>query len=364
MKLYKLLLVVALVLGGVAAATAQTTCDLQFVVMNNDGTNYDVKVQMRASATFGLGLSNLVFTYNNVDLTNPALLTTFNFSGGNYQAMNIAVTPPRVSINIELNTSPGTTVQTSFMDVCTIRFTTVNKNGQSSLAWYPASGTSGQTVIFTDDNTTTVNTSSLGNLNTSPLPIQMSTFVVTNTAAGVASLHWTTVSEINNYGFTVQKAVNSTSAFQDIDGAFLPGAGTSVVKHDYAYTDRAYAGGNVYRLKQTDLTGDLHYTDAADPLAVTGVAIKSLPTEYSLSQNYPNPFNPSTTIEFALPKDSHVLLEVYNVIGQKVMTLLNDVEQAGYHQVRLDGSSLASGVYLYRLATANKAFMKKFVLMK
>jgi len=347
---------------GVAVSYAQT-CDLQFVQVNNDGTNYDVTVQIKASSSFGLGISNLVFSYNSSDLSNPTILNRYNFDGGNYQPIALAVTAPNVSVNIELTGATGTQVSTTFMNVVTIRFTTVHKSGSSNLLWFPASGTTGPTIIF-DDAFAAHNTNSLGNINTSPLPIQMSSFVATNTAAGVATLHWTTVSEINNYGFTVQKAVNSAAAFQDIEGAFVAGNGTSLVKHDYGYTDRAYVSGNVYRLKQADLTGDVHYTDAIDPLGVTGVAIKPMPTEYSLSQNYPNPFNPSTTIEFALPQDSHVLLEVYNVIGQKVMTLVNEVRQAGYHQVRLDGTNLASGLYLYRLTTGNKAFMKKFVLMK
>ena len=364
MKIFRMLLVMVLGLLSVATLSAQT-CDLQFNQVTNNGTNYDVTVQIRASSAFNLGSSNFRFSYNTTDLSNPVLLSAANFSGGNYSTMTVSSNPPVVSVNIALNVvSSGTAVSTSYMDVGTIRFTTVNKNGASNLTWFSSSATPVASRIFKDDESTLISTNALGNLNTSPLPIQMSSFVATNTAAGVATLHWTTVSEINNYGFTVQKAVNSAAAFQDIEGAFVAGNGTSLVKHDYGYTDRAYVSGNVYRLKQADLTGDVHYTDAIDPLGVTGVAIKPMPTEYSLSQNYPNPFNPSTTIEFALPQDSHVLLEVYNVIGQKVMTLVNEVRQAGYHQVRLDGTNLASGLYLYRLTTGNKAFMKKFVLMK
>ena len=364
MKIYRMLLVMMIALAGIVSASAQTS-DLGFVQVTNDGTHYDVTVQIKASSSFNLGLANLVFTYNNADLSNPTILSTSNFSGGNYQPINLAVTPPRVSVNIELNSTPGTAVQTaSFMDVVTIRFTIVNKNGTSSLAWFPATGTTGTTVIFKDDNTSTVNTSSLVNLNTSPLPIQLSNFFASNAAPGQASLRWTTLSEINNYGFEVQKSVDKSGEFQSISGAFIAGNGTSVVKHDYSYVDNAYQSGNVYRLKQVDLTGATHFTDVVDPLGVTGVSIKPVPTVYSLSQNYPNPFNPSTTIEFALPQDSHVQLDVYNILGQKVMTLLNEVRQTGYHSVRLDGTNLASGVYLYRLSAGTQTFMKKFILMK
>ncbi len=74
-----------------------------------------------------------------------------------------------------------------------------------------------------------------------------------------------------------------------------------------------------------------------------------LPTEYALSQNYPNPFNPSTTIKFGLPKSSEVRLSVYDVLGRQVSMLVNGKRDAGYHEVKFDGSGLSSGVYFYRM---------------
>jgi hypothetical protein len=99
-------------------------------------------------------------------------------------------------------------------------------------------------------------------------------------------------------------------------------------------------------------------------MAVTGVAIKPLPTVYSLSQNYPNPFNPVTTIEYTLPKDSYVSLVVYNVIGQRVATLVDEVKPAGYYAVKFDGTSMASGLYFYRLEAGKQTFLKKLLLVK
>ena len=74
-----------------------------------------------------------------------------------------------------------------------------------------------------------------------------------------------------------------------------------------------------------------------------------LPTEFQLRQNYPNPFNPTTTIRFELPVDARVTLDVYNALGQRVETLLNEPLQAGFHHVEFDGAGLPSGLYLVSL---------------
>ncbi len=89
-----------------------------------------------------------------------------------------------------------------------------------------------------------------------------------------------------------------------------------------------------------------------------------LPKEYALSQNYPNPFNPVTEIKYALSKDSYVKLEVYNVVGQKVATLVNGEQKAGYKTVRWDAGSFSSGIYFYRLQAGSYTEIKKMVLMK
>jgi hypothetical protein len=101
-------------------------------------------------------------------------------------------------------------------------------------------------------------------------------------------------------------------------------------------------------------------------LTPTGVeqSPNELPTIYSLSQNYPNPFNPSTNIEFTLPVRSDVRLMLVNVLGQVVKEIATGNYNAGTHQVTLDASSLASGVYFYKLQTANFSDVKKLVLMK
>jgi len=88
------------------------------------------------------------------------------------------------------------------------------------------------------------------------------------------------------------------------------------------------------------------------------------PQNYFLSQNYPNPFNGTTLIEFQIPRRSSVLLEIFNVLGQKVATVINDVRTMGRYTVEFDGSDLPSGIYVYRLSTPATSLLQKMLLIR
>ena len=89
-----------------------------------------------------------------------------------------------------------------------------------------------------------------------------------------------------------------------------------------------------------------------------------IPQSVALSQNYPNPFNPVTQIRYELPQSSEVRLEVFNIQGQRVATLVNGMQQAGVHTLSFDATALASGVYLYRLIAGQTVITKKMTLLK
>jgi len=91
---------------------------------------------------------------------------------------------------------------------------------------------------------------------------------------------------------------------------------------------------------------------------------RRIPETFALEQNYPNPFNPVTQISFALPEETDVTLEIYNILGQKVATLAQGTYEAGYHNVTWDASDAASGVYFYRLVTKEYIDSKKMLLLK
>lgn len=89
-----------------------------------------------------------------------------------------------------------------------------------------------------------------------------------------------------------------------------------------------------------------------------------MPTEFTISQNYPNPFNPSSNIRFGLPESGEVRLEVYNMLGQRVATLVDQRMQAGWHTVTFDASTLSTGTYIYRITSGDFVQTKKMMLIK
>ena len=111
------------------------------------------------------------------------------------------------------------------------------------------------------------------------------------------------------------------------------------------------------------LIGDRHFG-----MMLTGISddtrTSSLPKAFTLEQNYPNPFNPETTIQYSLQKQTHVKLEVYNILGALVETLVDEVRPVGEYRLTWDAAQYASGVYFYRLSTANNTLTKKMMLLK
>lgn len=99
---------------------------------------------------------------------------------------------------------------------------------------------------------------------------------------------------------------------------------------------------------------------------ITGITpnTNEIPVKYSLNQNYPNPFNPTTRIEFNIPKDEYVTLNIYDILGNKVKTIVDGMHKAGQYNVMVDGTNLASGIYFYTLRTDNYAETKKMTLLK
>jgi hypothetical protein len=116
-----------------------------------------------------------------------------------------------------------------------------------------------------------------------------------------------------------------------------------------------------------DLSWAALFADGIHTNGIVGIedpVIAGLPTQYELLDNYPNPFNPSTTIEFNLPRASEIRLTIYNMVGQEIAVLMENFMPAGNYKVKFKAEELPSGMYIYRLETAQKSFAGKMLLMK
>ena len=198
-----------------------------------------------------------------------------------------------------------------------------------------------------------------------PLPIQLASLTGSAVSGQGVLLQWSTLSETDSYGFEVQKSLTQAGGYESIPGSFVRGHGTTTVPQSYRYTDNAPGTGTVYyRLKQLDLDGTFRYSDGIAVDVASGIAGKEFPTEFSLGQSYPNPFNPSTNIRYGLPRNAFVTLEVFSTLGQRVATLINEQQEAGYHEVTFNAARLSSGAYFYTITAGDYHASRKLVLLK
>ena len=193
------------------------------------------------------------------------------------------------------------------------------------------------------------------NLSGTPLPVELSSF--TSAAQGrTVVLNWSTKTEKNSNVFEVERSLVASTSWSTV--GTVKAAVLSNSTKNYSYSDTKLQSGKYqYRLKMVDNDGSFAYSS----VEATEVAI---PKDFAVSQNYPNPFNPSTKIDYQVPVDAKVILEVYNIAGQKVIELVNQEQSAGYYTVDFGASKLSSGVYVYRLTASDKAIGNNFSSIK
>ena len=244
----------------------------------------------------------------------------------------------------------------------------IGKSDDGGTTWVPSivAGTgAGQYALNTTLNTLTLYgqtsfsyfvMSDLDNL----VPVELSSFSA-SVNRRVVNLNWSTVTEVNNSGFEIERKEASSQSYSKI--GFVQGNGTTSSAKNYTYEDRNLSTGKYnYRLKQMDYNGNYKYYELSSLVDV------GIPTKFDISQNYPNPFNPSTKINFDLPFDSKVQIKVFDMTGREMAQILNESKSAGYYTAQFNASSLSSGIYFYQInATGgNQSFVRtmKMVLVK
>jgi Secretion system C-terminal sorting domain len=325
------------------------------------GNQYEFDVFIKSIAgKINLTSYQIILTYNEA-IANGGNLE-FSYISGSSQLSNI----PDINVgiiddignqkNLVAGSSYGSdTISASNFKVGTFKITNsipFPNNVSADIGW----GFNGfiRTEVNINDTSKTNPTNNINSLANSFLPVELVSFSAEINTYTV-NLEWTTKTELNNYGFEVEKSINKSS-FQKI--GFIKGSGTTTLQHNYSFADKNISGGTKfsYRLKQIDFAGQFEYSKE--------VEVEIIPKQYTLYQNYPNPFNPSTTIKFDLPQAEEVNLTVYNILGERIITLVDGLLDAGYHLVVFNGENLASGTYFYRFHTPNFVQIKKMLLLK
>jgi hypothetical protein len=209
-------------------------------------------------------------------------------------------------------------------------------------------------------------------LSDSPLPVMLTQFTASSHDNGIL-IEWTTASEVNNACWVIEKQdqsnlINASSGkgsnipegdegYKEM--ATIDGSGNADYFNHYHYMDSEVTPSGYYRYRLSDVSynGSKTYHD---PVVVQ----YQPPAAFSLDQNYPNPFNPTTVIRYSIPVTNHIDLSIFNLLGQKVATLVSEKQRTGRYQVEFNGSDLPDGVYFYRLQAGNFRQIKKLVLLQ
>jgi len=240
--------------------------------------------------------------------------------------------------------------------------------------WLYVAGSSATSISFGDVNgdgfldlaVGTARTPVVVFLNQSSIiPVELSSFY-SKVDNNNVHLIWTTATETNNYGFEIQRASISSELINlkwETIG-FIKGSGTSTEPKQYTFFDKNLSAGKyAYRLKQIDYGGTFEYSNTIE------VTIE-VPDKFELEQNYPNPFNPVTKIRFSIPvtAETHqsVSLQIFDVLGNELATLMNEYKPAGRYEIEFDANKygLSSGVYFYQLRYGEFSSVRKLILMK
>lgn len=310
----------------------------------------------------GASLSALTVSF----VSSPSGVTAVKLWSSSDNAYDSGTDTQLSSTTVSGNTASFSSFSSSVSSSGTYYFVTVDLNSSASGAVEPFIANNSHVTILSGGLAGTITNASLSN-GGAPLPVELTAFSASSKRLNV-ELQWKTVTEVNNYGFEIERTPSLTlplasggqSRGQWTRVGFIEGAGTSNAPKEYTFTDKNSAAGKyLYRLKQIDRDGKFGYSKEIE------IEAGSTANVFALSQNFPNPFNPATTIEFSVPEDGMTTLKVFDILGREVQTLITGELKAGIIQhVEFDASHLSSGVYFARLQFKEHVQMKRMILVK
>jgi hypothetical protein len=200
------------------------------------------------------------------------------------------------------------------------------------------------------------------------LPVELKSFNG-NYLEGNIELNWITSGELNNLGYEIyvkeeQREFRYLAGYTNDNSLMGLGNSSQGKKYNYVHKNVGLGTNYFYKLIQYDFSGDNHEYGPIEISTTHDTNDNKSAQSITMLQNFPNPFNPKTIIRYELPITNDVELSVYNLLGQKVTTLVNERKQAGYHQVEWDAGQFSSGVYYYRIEAGEFQDMKKMILLR
>jgi len=373
----KVLIVLIIIFSGFILA--QTTNNLQFVVIENNpaavAPNFEVKIQINCDVSHRLGSSMIKFNYNNLGLSTPILVTAHNYSSGFYSPMTVSELGGGIaSININLGFAFAgfpVNVASLWSDVATVGFTITDPNQSSGLVFRSISEGTDPTVILDHDQVTPNVEGTFAGLDVS-LPVELAEFTADEGANGV-ELYWRTESEIENLGFLLDRRTESTDwteiASYKTNGSLM-GQGSTSSATDYEYLDNLVLVGKEYEYRLADIDYDGVKTyHATRTVTVEQAPLSNIIEQFTVLPAYPNPFNPNTTITYGLDNESNVTLEIYDISGKLISTLINTKQTQGWHSVKwygtnAHGEQVPAGIYLSKVTSGRDVKTTKLMLLK
>ncbi|MBN1780734.1 T9SS type A sorting domain-containing protein [bacterium] len=307
----------------------------------------------------GNGLRNLLDaepTYSHTMFTTPAytqaasrtdnaITISYDYSSGSYVT----------TVANETSFSPVATVTITYTETSDVK-TTFSWGSYSVFFWHALSPPPFQAT----GNQVTMP----AYLNELTLPVQLTGMEAEYTYEEGAIVNWTTQSEVDVDGFLVHRQDTENGDLMLITPALVQGQGNSSSAFNYQIIDSDVNWNTTYRYYIQEITTGYGPTQVLHgPIMLTTGAA---PTRFELYGNYPNPFNPSTNIRFEMMEGGLVELSVYNLLGQKMTTLLNEERNPGIYEIQWNGlndrgQDAPSGVYLYRISTPEGTQVRKMM---
>lgn len=342
----------------------------------------DIYLQSTSSTPIELATMSLGISYNNAikgrgtliaswvtsssQLTNQSELpTAINTATAGIIKIAGRIPPGAGNGSIISNISPGTKIGRLQLT----NSTKFSPNKQMSFAWLSALPYPTTVNAYVGKvNTDITMAGQFNNLQLST-PLCVETPALESKVQGnIILLKWETNAFMDNESFEIERAVIDTKMTDTIWNtlSMIKSVDLSDSITQYSYSDTKLESGKYqYRLKILDTDSSFTYSNIVE------TQIAGVPKNFAISQNYPNPFNPNTKIDYQVPTEARVILEVFNITGQKVAELVNQDQSAGNYTVDFGAAGkLASGIYFYRMTASDKATgvnfsaIKKMMLLK